>query len=178
MLRCRTSFELLRDLPEDVRAAVRVELWGAPDLDQIPGFHDGVAAAEHLTFKGPYKPSDLGAIYARAHFAWAIDFYEAGGNSDWLLPNRLYEGLSFGAVPIAVEGVETARWLAAHQVGVVAPRPLADGFAEIMRSCTPVRYETLRQAVAALDPAATRADAGDCEALTDRIVGGEGGCRS
>ena len=39
------------------------------------------------------------------HFTWAIDFYEAGANSDWLLPNRLYEGGAHGAVPIALAGV-------------------------------------------------------------------------
>ena len=47
---------------------------------------------------------DLPSIYGCVHFTWTLDFYEAGGNSDWLLPNRLYEGGVHGPVALAGRG--------------------------------------------------------------------------
>ena len=66
-----------------------------------------------------HRASDLPRLYGDMHFAWAVDFYEAGSNSDWLLPNKLYEAGLFGAVPIACRDVATGAWLAERGVGVL-----------------------------------------------------------
>ena len=128
VLRCRRSFGVLRELVSASKGRVQVRLWGAPALDQIPDFHDLVAATPGMTFRGRYEPEQLAGIYAASHFAWAIDFYEAGGNSDWLLPNRLYESLAFGAVPIAMAGNETSLWLSGRRVGKVLDAPIENLF--------------------------------------------------
>ena len=63
---------------------------------------------------------DLAAIYGEVHFTWAIDFFEEGLNSSWLLPNRLYEGCRFGAVPIAMQAApRPARFLAERHLGLL-----------------------------------------------------------
>jgi succinoglycan biosynthesis protein ExoL len=169
VLRCKRSFDLLRKLATE--RGVRVELWGMPALDQIPDFHEAVAATPNLTFHGAYKADHLPHIYARAHFSWAIDFYEAGGNSDWLLPNRLYESLCYGAVPLAAEGVETARWLEAHGVGAVLGAPIERATDTFFAALTPDGYRRLRDATLQLPPEATRFTPESCRAFAAELAG-------
>lgn len=163
VLRCARSFEILSALAAD--GSVEITLWGAPALDQIPDFHERVAAAPHVHFRGAYKAADLPRIYAEAHFVWAVDYFEQGGNSDWLLPNRLYEGLYHGAVPIAAAGVETARWLDAHKVGVVLAEPLAETLPAFLAQEAGAHYAALREAAAALDPKLLAFSREDCRAF-------------
>ena len=63
----------------------------------------------------------MATIYREVHFSWAIDFFEQGQNSEWLLPNRLYEGCRFGAVPISMGHTETGRFLDQQGIGVLLP---------------------------------------------------------
>ncbi|HWA00965.1 MAG TPA: glycosyl transferase family 1 [Caulobacterales bacterium] len=170
VLRCRQSLRLLRRLADEHGELVRIELWGAPALDQIPDFHEVVAGSPRMRFNGAYKPEDLPAIYGAAHFVWAIDYYEAGGNSDWLLPNRLYEGLYFGAPPIAVTGVETARWLTRHGVGVVVDPPLHETLTGFLESCTPQRYGEIRAAAQNVDLQSVAVTLDFCRALLARLT--------
>lgn len=173
VLRCRESLKLLRRLADEHGDLVRIELWGAPALDQIPDFHEILAGSAQMRFHGRYKPEDLPAIYGGAHFVWAVDYYEAGGNSDWLLPNRLYEGLFFGAPPIAVDGVETARWLKDNKVGVVLEPPLYDALARFLQSCTSETYANLRKAAALVDVQSVAFTRESCRALTHRLANGD-----
>jgi len=171
VLRCKRSFDLLRRTAAAQNGRVRIELWGSPAPDQIPDFHEAVAATPNMAFHGRYAPDALASIYAGAHFSWAIDFYEAGGNSDWLLPNRLYESLCFGAVPIAVAGVETARWLEAHSVGAVIAAPIEDNLPAFLSALTPDAYRRLRDAALKLDPSATRLNEESCRAFAAELAG-------
>ena len=102
VIRCRRSLDLLaalaRSHPDTVEVTIRGRIAGnvISDLDAV------VAETPNLRYLGPYDRSrDLGAIYGEVHFAWAVDYYEDGANSNWLLPNRLYEGGLFGAVQIS-----------------------------------------------------------------------------
>jgi succinoglycan biosynthesis protein ExoL len=150
-----------------------VELWGSPALDQIPDFHERVAGAPNLRFRGRYRPDDLAHIYAAAHFAWSVDFYEAGGNSDWLLPNRLYESVCFGAVPIAAAGVETARWLRDHNVGIVLEAPLQQGLTAFLRALDANEYQRLHEAARGLDPNLTQLSEASCRAFVAELEGAQ-----
>jgi succinoglycan biosynthesis protein ExoL len=169
VLRCARSLRLLRAAAEHGR--VRVELWGAPAIDQIPDFHALVSGSPNIQFRGRYQPEDLAAIYAGSHFAWAVDFYEAGGNSDWLLPNRLYESLSFGAVPIAAAGVETARWLKEHGVGVVLEAPFERSLEAFLATLDGGAYRMLRAAADGLDPGVTRLTPEACRDFAAKLAG-------
>lgn len=168
VLRCRKSLDILADLA--AKRGVRVELWGLPAVDEIPDFQERVAATPNMTFQGPYAPADLPGIYGSAHFCWAVDFYDAGANSDWLLPNRLYESLCYGAVPIAVAGVETARWLMERGVGLVADRPLEQSLQAFFEGLTPDLYRRMLDAALKLEPEATRFTPESCRALAAELV--------
>lgn len=171
VLRCARSFAALQDIARQGAGRVRVELWGAPALDQIPNFLELAAATPNMTYRGRYTPNDLTRIYGASHFAWAIDFYEAGGNSDWLLPNRLYEALAFGATPVAVDGVETASWLRERALGVILESPVEHSATAFFAALTSETYNALRAAVSALDPGAVRVTESDCRVFTAQITG-------
>ncbi|MFO7633755.1 MAG: hypothetical protein R6W76_14520 [Caldilinea sp.] len=127
VLRCRRSLLLLAALARQLPGQVVVDLRGRPSRAAIPDFDAIVSAAPGLNFLGAYdRRHDLPDIYGAVHFTWAIDFYESDANSRWLLPNRLYEGGLHGAVPIALAAVETGRWLAAQDAGMLIEEPLSD----------------------------------------------------
>lgn len=120
ILRCRKSFDLLRDLVEQSQGKIEVVLRGKPAPDVFPHFEEDVAKIPGFRYDGIYKhPEDLPSMYANVDFVWAIDFFEEGLNSEWLLPNRLYEGPAFGAIPLAREKTETALFLNRVDCGVV-----------------------------------------------------------
>lgn len=171
VLRCARSFSALRALAQARPEGVRVVLRGAPALDALPSFHDALAQTPNMTFGEAYAAADLPGIYGDAHFAWAIDYYEAGGNSDLLLPNRLYESLAFGAAPIAVEGVATAQWLERHGVGVVLRDPIETSLMAFVDGLTADGYAATEGAIAKLDPELTWMTPQACRALTAQIAG-------
>jgi hypothetical protein len=119
MLRCRCSFEVLRGLAAALPGKVEVVISGRPSERELPDLAAEAARAPGIVFTGAYGPGDLERMYRQVHFAWAIDHFEEGANSDWLLPNRIYESGRYGAVPIALRTVETGRWLEARGLGLL-----------------------------------------------------------
>ncbi|MDB5623715.1 MAG: hypothetical protein JWR39_2278, partial [Devosia sp.] len=118
-LRCQRSLDALSSLAARCDGRVEVVLRGKPALTEFRDFHGQVSEQRHLRFLGPYAAAALQQIYSEVDLSWAIDFFEAGQNSAWLLPNRLYEGCLHGAVPIAVAGTETAAFLVRQGLGIV-----------------------------------------------------------
>jgi hypothetical protein len=171
VLRCKRSFALLSALAAARNGRVRVELWGAPARDEIPDFDAVLSRSEHMTFRGRYAAEDLPRMYGGAHFAWAIDFFEAGGNSDWLLPNRLYESLAFGAVPIAMANVETGRWLKSRDVGVTLETAPEAALPALLEQMTQERLESLVTTARGIDPLLVRDTPETCRAFVARLAG-------
>ncbi len=166
VLRCRRGLLILAELTRRLPGLVEVELRGRPAASAIPDFDAVLARSPGLVFLGPYdRGQDLPAMYGRVHFAWAVDFFEAGANSRWLLPNRLYESALHGAVPIAEASVETGRWLARRQVGLLLPAlpdaGLIDHLAACLSALTPAGHAALLAAVAAIPPDALVDAGGD-----------------
>ena len=120
VIRCRESLKILTAAARAEPDKVEVIIRGRVARNVLPDFDELISGIPNVHFQGPYnRATDLATIYHDVHFSWAVDFYEAGGNSDWLLPNRLYEGGIFGAIPIAREGCETANWLKDHDAGII-----------------------------------------------------------
>jgi succinoglycan biosynthesis protein ExoL len=126
VLRCWRSFGLLLDLARKLGDSVEIVMHGAPALTEIPDFHHRIQGLTNVHFHGRYRaPEDLARIYAGLDIVWAGDFMEAGFNSVWLLPNRLYEGGYYGVPPIAPAGTQTAEWINERDVGFVLEENLA-----------------------------------------------------
>jgi succinoglycan biosynthesis protein ExoL len=165
-IRCRRSLALLSELTELLPGRVEVVIRGRPAYTAIPDFDRTVAEHKGINFLGPYDRSrDLPRIYGEVHFTWAIDFFEEGGNSDWLLPNRIYEGSLFGAVAVALSSVETGRWLSEHGVGVLLSEPYGAALAKFFGDLGEKGYVAAKAAVDGLPIGALMDDSSDCERL-------------
>ncbi|RFB75507.1 glycosyl transferase family 1 [Methylovirgula sp. 4M-Z18] len=170
-IRCRRSLLLLAELARQLPRSVEVIIRGRVSTDVIPDFDAIVAATPGLSFHGRYdRATMLGRIYGEVHFNWAMDFFEAGGNSEWLLPNRLYEGGAFGVVPIAFGRVETGRWLARHNAGVLLDEPIERSLLDFFRALTPDAYSTLRAAAARIDASNFVDDSAACAQFVHKLA--------
>lgn len=170
-LRCRTSLDLLSRIARKMGGEVEIVLRGRPAYDQFDDFDRQVGDTPHLRFEGPYRnPEDLADIYGAVHFSWLADFFEAGMNSNWLLPCRLYEGCRHATVPITVEGTQAARRLKAMAIGFTFDEPGEDAVMGCLRNAMDVaRYSEATRRVSAADAGEWRVDARGCAALVDRF---------
>jgi hypothetical protein len=147
MLRCQRSFDILSSVARSCGGDLQVVIAGRPSAKEFPDFEGLVARSPHVTFTGSYRFDELPALYDSVHFCWAVDYFEKGLNSSWLLPNRIYESAFFGAVPIAVEGVETARWLAEKHIGLALNGEPEAALRTIVTGMTDGRYQDLSDAL-------------------------------
>ena len=133
VLRCRKSLLMLKQLAADPALNIEVHLRGKVASTVIPDFEEIIAGSANIYMHGPYaNPADLQRIYTEVDIAWAIDFYEEGQNSLWLLPNRLYESCLYGCVPLAMAGTQTANWLKGRQLGLIAKDFTVETFRDIL----------------------------------------------
>lgn len=169
-LRCRKSLQLLAAFTRSTQGRFEIVTRGRPALSEFADFHGIVESEPYLMFKGPYRnPEDMADIYGEVHFSWAIDFFEEGLNSTWLLPNRLYEGCRFGTVPIAMAGTETADFLDRQQVGLILAEPSIEALMKTLSSITDEHYAVLRERVAARDTGTWSCNRSDCHALVAKL---------
>ncbi|WP_421914793.1 glycosyl transferase family 1 [Mesorhizobium sp.] len=171
-LRCRRSLELLAEFSRRLEGRFEIILRGRPALSEFPDFHAFVESEPWLSFRGPYRnPEDMAAIYREVHFSWAIDFFEDGQNSQWLLPNRLYEGCRFGAVPISMGDTETGRFLKQQDIGVLLSEATPDALETLLGKMDEHRFGMLKARVLARNPRTWSHDRNDCRALVDKLRG-------
>lgn len=172
MLRCAWSLRTLDAVTRARPGRFRVVLRGRPALDVIPDFHAVIDANPDLDFLGPYRwPDDLPAIYGAIDVAWLIDRYQAGQNSDWLLPNRLYEGCLNGAVPVVLDGTEVARRAADWGCGVPVAAPDTAAVDAALSGLDGAALGASRGRVAAIPRGALQMDDAECGRLTRAICG-------
>jgi hypothetical protein len=169
-IRCQKSLDFLCDLAARRPDLVAVRIHGRPAYGEFRDFDAQVAGAPGVTFGGPYTAADLPELYGDVHFSWAVDFMEEGQNSAWLLPNRLYEGSRYGAVPIALSDVETGRFLAERGFGL----PLAElgDLEAVLEGMGARRYAELRAGVEAMPDAMFAVGRADCRDLVRGLAGG------
>jgi len=170
-LRCRKSLALLDEFSRRMDGRFEIILRGRPAYSEFDDFDGIVRDAPFMHFGGPYKnPEDLATIYGEVQFSWAIDFFEEGLNSSWLLPNRLYEGGLYGAVPIAMDGTETSRFLASRKIGLTLDKANPAHLVTLMSDMNEDRYLAAFEAVAAQDRRQWMTDRADCQGLVQRLA--------
>ena len=169
-IRCRKSLKLLSALAQVSGGAIEIVLRGRPSESVFPNFPADIANLPQVRFAGPYRnPDDLAAIYGEVHFAWAVDYYESGQNSTWLLPNRIYEASLYGAVPIALRNVETGRWLLQRGVGVTFDEPLERELRIFFHQLDQARYTQLADCMKALPHQDLIIDRTDCRLFVNAL---------
>jgi succinoglycan biosynthesis protein ExoL len=177
VLRCWRSFGLLLDLARKLGKDIQIVMHGMPALTEIPDFHARIHGLPNVTFNGRYRaPEDLARIYSGLDVVWAGDFMEAGFNSEWLLPNRLYEGGYYAVPPIAPAATQTARWIEERGVGFVLEENLSSTLPALIEQLTASRsaIEERRTRLLNLAPETFVAPRGELSALiSDALRGGE-----
>lgn len=169
-IRCRKSFDILRQLAVTMKGRVRVVIRGRVSHDQIPDFDELVQQTDHMHFEGAYQyPDDLAALYQNIHFTWAIDFFEEGLNSSWLLPNRLYEGGLFQSVPLALNSVETGRYLKKLQLGILLEDAEVPRLVNLFETMDPDQYAVLKDKARSFPSDQWACSASDCKNLVQEI---------
>jgi succinoglycan biosynthesis protein ExoL len=169
-LRCSKSLALLSEFTRAMEGRVIVEMRGRPAHGEFDNFDALIAREPYISFHGAYRnPEDLAAIYSQIHFVWAIDFYEEGQNSSWLLPNRLYEGCRHGGIPIALKGTETARYLSRKALGFEIGDASAAALTALFETMTPERYRQAVSHLNAMDPKSFTLNKSDCNDFVSRL---------
>ncbi len=167
MLRCKRTLAFLEDLVEASDGALEVLIAGKPSKAELPDLPERVNARDAMRFHGPYAYTDLPALYGQCDFAWSVDWFEEGLNSSWLLPNRLYEAITYGCAPIALADVEVGRWLKTHGVGLIV-NDAADA-KDTLLTMTRKQADEHRQRVEKVPLAKTTADETDCKQLVAQL---------
>jgi succinoglycan biosynthesis protein ExoL len=169
MLRCRRSLEILAELARRRPDLFRIRIFGraaGPVRERLDALAREIPALE---FGGAYAACDLARLYSDVHFSWAIDYFEENANSEWLLPNRIYEGGSCDTVSLALRRTETGRWLDARGLGVLFDNPRIE-LEALLDGMTPARYRTLKHAAVTAPRAHFIADLRDCERLAEALA--------
>jgi succinoglycan biosynthesis protein ExoL len=169
ILRCVKSFDILRGLAQRNMGLLDIEIRGKPTR-AIQNLIDQQLPMSNMRFGGPYVQAELAAMYQKVHLTWAVDYFQQGQNSDWLLPNRLYEGGYYNRPAIALAGTETAKWLIARNAGLIIQNDLNGEIDAFLIGLTASHYHTMQTSTAAIpldDLIYTRAA---CRRFTARIV--------
>lgn len=166
VIRCRRSLEILTNLVRSMPELVQVMVAGMPARAVFGDFERDLEGVPGLTFLGAFKDeAALADLFSSVHFAWTVDYYEADANSAWLLPNRLYRAALYGAVPLAIADVETGKWLAARQAGILLQEPLKESLLDTIRGMTLERFTNAQAALERIPRSALVTEPGECGAL-------------
>jgi succinoglycan biosynthesis protein ExoL len=169
-LRCPRSPQLLTGIARALGDRVRIHVHGFPTETGLERFLEMIAGHDNIVYAGEYRsPEDLPGIYEQAHFAWAFDYLDAGTNSAWLLPNRLYEACYFGTPALAAKGTETGRRVEELGLGWAVQEPVEQAVFELLKTLDAETYLARRRHLLGL-PSALFLDEGDTAELCRRVL--------
>lgn len=152
-LRCQRSLQVLSAIADALGRRVEIQIRGIPSAEDLTErqIRSACATRANMRYFGPYRsPQDLGAIYGGVHFVWSIDYLDTGGNSDWLLPNRVYEGGAFGAVSLARRNTATGRLVQRLAAGPTFVEPLEEHVIEFLLSLDAATWGSMHERVRAV----------------------------
>ena len=132
-IRCAPSLNLLMETADHFGDRVAIEIHGNIHRHTLPDFDEQIDRRDNVSYFGPYEyPDGLAEVYGRCDLVWAQDLWQRGANSDWLLPNRIYEASWFGCPSIAVAGTETGNKVARNSLGFVVEEPSAKALISLL----------------------------------------------
>ncbi|MGB7240877.1 MAG: glycosyltransferase [Sulfitobacter sp.] len=137
-IRCAPSLKILTEMSDALGTGVQVNIHGNVHQHALPGFNTAIYERSNITYFGPYSyPDGLAEVYSGCDLVWAQDLWQRGANSDWLLPNRIYEASWFGCPSIALADTETGRRVASGQLGLTIDEPSASSLVQALQVLRP-----------------------------------------
>ncbi len=172
VIRCQRSLEILENLARSFPSTIAVHIRGTASethgitTETLRGISD---RNNNIHFFGPYRcPDDLQQIYGAIDLCWAIDYSAAGSNSDWLIPNRIYESGLCGIPSVSRSGTATARIIDKYACGWKLDEPLEDSVRDFISSLDWSRFAEIATPLRLLAPG-TFIDESDTRALVRRL---------
>ena len=170
-LRCPKSMDLLCALAERLGEKVEIYTRGYPTETGLDYYREKISRYPNITYDGRYKvPDDLEEMYGRAHFSWCFDFLDWEGNSQLLLPYRLYQGGYYGAVPLVAAGVEMAEHVDRLGVGHAFEAPYVEPLARFLEQLSWDDYAAERGKIMEIRRDAFLEDGRDVRSLLSTIA--------
>ncbi len=161
-IRCQASVELLMRTADLMGDRLRVRISGALHEHSLSGFHEALATRANVEWTGPYAyPAGLAQAYAGCDLVWAQDMWQRGTNSDWLLPNRIYEASWCGCPSVGLADTQTGARIAGDSLGWTIERPAPEALAALLGNLTPQELASQRAALLARPDSDFVQEAGD-----------------
>lgn len=175
VLRCQRSLDLLCETAKRLGSRVEIRIHGIVADTEIPDFDTQIKPHKNIRFFGRYRaPEDLAEIYGALDLIWSGDFMEAGFNSVWLLPNRIYEGGFFATPSISPAGTQTAKWVGDRDCGFQIAEPLETSLPHLVETlaAVPSQIEAYKRQLASLPLDVFVQPAGLMRTTLERVVKG------
>jgi succinoglycan biosynthesis protein ExoL len=171
-LRCRASLEILSAIADRLGERVFIDIRGAPSELDLPAqlIQDVVESRKNMAYSGAYSHQDLACMYGGVHFSWCIDFLDANANSDWLLPNRLYEGGLYASPAMARNKTATGRKVEEDGLGFSFKDPLDRTIGRFLERLGFDAYISMRNRIRAM-PLSSFVDMRDSAELLQQLLG-------
>lgn len=147
-IRCQASVDLLMGCADLMGPALHVRIAGALHDHALSGFHEAVAKRDNVEWVGRYAyPEGLAGAYEGCDLVWAQDMWQRGTNSDWLLPNRIYEASWCGCPSLGLDTTQTGQRIREDDLGWTIDAPTPEALAALLRSLTPEDLAARRAAL-------------------------------
>ena len=170
IIRCQSTLDLLVALAQAEREKVEVRITGMVSYFLLPDFDRIIAAEPNIHFTGPYDwPDGLANAYHGIDIVWSQELAWSGGNSDWLIPNRVYEASYFGVPSLCVGDTQTARIVRERNLGFVLNEPTPDALIQFVRQVDGENLTRLQRDLLQRPPAQFVLQAADTTALLEAI---------
>jgi hypothetical protein len=174
VIRCKRSLDMLVEASRRNPGLLEVVIAGRVARDVVGDLSKDLPEGIGVKYIGTFADeAELGQLYRSTHFAWLVDFYEAGANSDWLLPNRLYRSAYYGTVPIALSGVESGRWLEKYGAGLRLNCVSPESIASTLSRFSAADYLDAKVKLEAIPTSSLVAGRADCFELVRRLAAPE-----
>lgn len=150
-IRCKNSWEILKNLAQTLDNKIYIEIRGfiSNHFFEEKVFLDELQLHKNITFLGSYTaPQDLAKMYSEIDFCWTFDFYSK--QSEWLLPNRIYESGAYGVPALGDAMTETGKWIEEKGSGWTFKPDYTQNLIQFFQELTPEAYTEMRNNVANL----------------------------
>lgn len=175
-IRCRASLDILTETARRLGPKVRIAVHGNLHRHGLGDFDAALSGLDNIAWLGPYRyPDDLAGVYGTCDVVWAQDLWQRGGNSDWLLPNRIYEASWFGCPSIAVADTETGRRVATDGLGFTIAGPSAEALVDLIERLDRPVLSAASDRLLAMNDARFRLEPADIEAALAPVLAGREG---
>jgi succinoglycan biosynthesis protein ExoL len=170
IIRCQKTLDLLAAVARAMPNRVRIRITGLVSYFLLPDFDQTIEPLANVAFRGPYEwPVGLADAYSETDLVWSQELSWSGGNSDWLIPNRVYEASYFGVPSLAIATTQTGRIVAERGLGFVLREPSAEQLIEFLQELPVDDIRAARQRLLAMGDEQFVLQSADTEQLLEAI---------